>query len=149
MCLQVYFLSFSGRFLTSAAYDCAANQSECDGLGTFITSLPQDTLVFLAVQESASSSGKTLPSSVDQGLGAKNFGSVGENTAYALIGYKGNKSVDWENDEFKGASSGPAEVSAVIPIDCSYVPQGNAYAYLQNKVKYKLFCVGLSMPSGR
>ena len=79
----------------------------------------------IAVQETANTGGKTLPTSAVQGLGGSNFASVAANTAYALIGYKGTKSVDWKTDMPKADGSGPAEVSAIISIDCSYMPLGN------------------------
>ena len=118
--------SFAGRFLTSAAFDCAASQAECDKLGAFLKGLPQDVIVLLAVQDSAVVSGKTLPTSELTAVGAQQAGSVAAQTAHAVIGYKGQKNMTWKDEKFTGNGAGPAEVSSNIPISCSYVPEGNA-----------------------
>lgn len=53
----------SGLFLTSAAFDCAASQAKCNELGIFLSGLPQDTVVLIAIQESGLVSGRSLPTS--------------------------------------------------------------------------------------
>lgn len=120
-------ISYLGRFLTSAAFDCAASQAECDKLGTYLQGLPQDVIVLLAVQDSAVVSGKTLPiSKLQTAVGAQEAGNVADQTAHAIIGYKGQQSVAWKDDKLTPSGSGPAELSSSIPISCSYVPEGNA-----------------------
>ncbi|XP_068673513.1 polycystin-1-like [Montipora foliosa] len=116
------FDALSGRFFASATYNCFASQGDCDKIGTFVDSLPKDSIILVAIQESGATSSNRPPSSKLQELGSPNIGSVVENMAYALIGYKGNKTVDWKQDLFKGNGSGPAEIAAVIPIQCSYMP---------------------------
>ena len=69
-------------------------------------------------------SGRSLPTSELQGVGARSVGSVTAHSSHAVIGYKGSKSVDWKEEQFKADGAGPAEVSAIIPISCSYVPLG-------------------------
>ena len=118
--------NFVGWFFASAAYDCFASQGECDNIGTFIDKLPQDSIVLIAIQESGATSGNNPPSNKLQELGSQNSGSVAENTSYALIGYKGNQSVHWKQESFKGDGFGPVEISAVIPIQCSYIPSGKS-----------------------
>ena len=126
--ISLYFpFNSAGRFFASAAYNCFASQGDCDKIGTFVDSLPKDSIVLVAIQESGASSSNRPPSSKLQALGSRNIGSVVENTAYALIGYKGDKNVDWKQDLFKGNGSGPAEIVAVIPIQCSYMPSRKAY----------------------
>ena len=119
-------ISCLGRFLTSAAFDCAASQAECHKLGTFLQGLPQDVIVLLAVQDSAVISNKTLPTSDLTAVGAEEAGNVTNQTAHAVIGYKGQQSVTWKAEKFTPSGSGPAELSSSIPISCSYVPEGNA-----------------------
>ena len=79
----------------------------------------------IAIQESAYDSGRTLPTGALHGVGAQNAGSVVANSSYAVIGYKGNKSVDWKEEVFKANGTGPAEVLATIPITFSYIPLGS------------------------
>lgn len=122
--------SHSGHFLTSGAFDCAANQAECDKLGVFLAGLPQDVIVLLAIQDSAFDSGKTLPTSELGAVGAQQAGSVVAQTAHAVIGYKGQKSMAWKDEKFTADGAGPAEVSTSIPISCSYVPEGNAWSFM-------------------
>ena len=84
----------------------------------------------IAIQESAIDSGRTLPTSALQGVGAQNAGSVVASSSHAVIGYKGNKSVDWKDEVFRADNAGPAEVSGTIPISCSYMPLGTYYFYV-------------------
>jgi len=51
-------------------------------------------------------------------------------SSHAVIGYKGNKSVDWKDEVFRADNAGPAEVSGTIPISCSYMPLGTYYFYV-------------------
>ena len=125
-------LYFAGRFFASAAYDCVASQTACNNIGTFIDKLPQDSIVLIAIQESGATSSHRPPSSKLQKLGAQNITSVAENTSYVLIGYKGSKSVDWKQHLFKSNAAGPAEVSGLIPIQCSDLPSGKVqFNYLK------------------
>ena len=119
-------VSCLGRFLTSAAFDCAASQVECDKLGAFLQGLPQDVIVLLAVQDSAVVSDKTLPTSNLTAVGAQEAGNVADQTAHAVIGYKGQQNMTWKDDKFTSSGSGPAKLSSSISISCSYVPEGNA-----------------------
>ena len=119
-------VSCLGRFLTSAAFDCAGYQAECDKLGAFLQGLPQDVIVLLAVQDSAVVSGKTLPTNQLTEVGVQEAGNVANLNAHVVIGYKGQQSMAWKDEELKGSGSGPVELSSSISISCSYVPEGNA-----------------------
>ena len=70
-------------------------------------------------------SGRTLPTSELQEVGVQNVASITAHSSLAAIGYKGSKSVDWKSAQIEANGTGPAEVSALISINCSYVPQGN------------------------
>ncbi|KAL9957163.1 hypothetical protein ACROYT_G038767 [Oculina patagonica] len=144
------FDALSGRFLTSGAFDCAASQAECDKLGEFLTGLPQDVIVLLAIQDSAFVSGKTLPTSELGAVGAQQAGSVATQTAHAVIGYKGQKSVAWKDEKFTPSGAGPAEVSTIIPISCSYVPEDSTTCTPFNiaSQKYGGSCLNQSTSSG-
>ena len=135
---KVCWLFCSGRFLTSAAFDCAASQAECGKLGTFLNGLPQDVIVLLAVQDSAVDSGKTLPTSELTAVGAQQAGSVAKQTAHAVIGYKGQNNMPWKVEKFTVKGSGPAKVSSSIPISCSYVPEGNAKSFTSRLCRFML-----------
>ena len=97
--------------------------------------LPQDSIVLIAIQQSGATNSHRPPSIKLQKLGAQNITSVAENTSYVLIGYKGSKSVDWKQDLFKSSAAGPAEVSGLIPIQCSDLPSGKVqFNYLRKKI---------------
>ena len=139
-------LYFAGRFFASAAYDCFASQTACNNIGTFIDKLPQDSIVLIAIQESGATSSHRPPSSKLLKLGAQNIASVAENTAYVLIGYKGSKSVDWKQELFKTSAAGPAEVSGLIPIQCSDLPSGKVQF---NCFKKNIHVSGKQLPAHR
>ena len=114
--------SNAGRFLTSAAFDCAASQAKCDELGTFVSGLPQDTVVLIAIQESGLVSGRSLPTSQLEEVGIQS--SIGANSSFTSIGYKGKNAVDWKKELQNNDSARPTTIAALIPINCSYVPSG-------------------------
>lgn len=101
------------------------SQAKCDELGDFLAGLPQDVIVLLAVQDSASTSGRTLPISQLKAVGAQDAGSVAAQNSHAVIGYKGQQAMAWKKELRKNSGQGPAEVSSSIPISCSYVPEGD------------------------
>ena len=101
------------------------SQAKCDELGVFLAGLPQDVIVLLAVQDSAFSSGRTLPISELTEVGAQDAANVAANTSHAVIGYKGQQAMAWKDELRKNSGQGPAEVSSSIPINCSYVPEGD------------------------
>ena len=144
--LSLFFsrLYFAGRFFASAAYDCVASKTACDNVGTFIDKLPQDSIVLIAIQESGATSSNRPPIRKLQGLGALNITSVAENTAYILIGYKGSKSVDWKEDLLKNDGVGPANVSRLIPIQCSDLPSGKVQFHCFDK---KYICIRKTITS--
>ena len=108
--------------------------------------LPQDSIVLIAIQESGATNSHRPPSSKLQKLGAENITSVAENTSYVLIGYKGSKSVDWKQDLFKSNAAGPAEVSGLIPIQCSDLPSGTIQF---NCFKKNIHLSGKQLPAHR
>ena len=81
--------------------------------------------MLLAIQDSALASNRTLPISELTAVGAQNAGSVAAQTSHAVIGYKGQQEMAWKDEVRKNSGQGPAEVSASIPINCSYVPEGD------------------------
>ena len=101
------------------------SQAKCDELGVFLAGLPQDVIVLLAVQDSALISSRTLPTSELTAVGAQAAGNVAAQTSHAVIGYKGQQAMTWKDELWKASGQGPAEVSSSIPINCSYVPEGN------------------------
>ena len=80
--------------------------------------------MLLAIQDSAVVSGHVLPASDLNGVSAQNAGDVVAQTSHAVIGYKGQRSVTWIKEVFKGNGEGPAEVSSSIPISFSYILGG-------------------------
>ena len=87
---------YPGRFLTSAAFDCATHQAECDKLGVFLKGLPQDVVVLLAAQGPAVVTGHVLPTKELKKVGANHTENVSAQTRHAVIGYKGQmKGVTW------------------------------------------------------
>ena len=114
--------SYPGLFLTSAAFDCAASQAKCNELGIFLSGLPQDTVVLIAIQESGLVSGRSLPTSQLEEVGIQS--SIGANSSFTSIGYKGKNAVDWKKEAHNNDSAGPTTIAALIPINCSYVPSG-------------------------
>ena len=116
--------SNAGRFLTSAAFDCAASQAKCDELGTFVSGLPQDTVVLIAIQESGLVSGPSLPTNHLKEVGIQSSSTLGPNSSFTSIGYKGKNAVDWKKERQNNDGAGPTTIAALIPINCSYVPSG-------------------------
>ena len=117
-------LSYPGWFLTSTAFDCAASQAKCNELGTFLSGLPQDTVVLIAIQESGLVSGRSLPTSHLEEVGIQSSSTLGPNYSFTSIGYKGKNAVDWKNEAHNNDGAGPTTIAALITINCSYVPSG-------------------------
>ena len=114
---------YPGRFLTSAAFDCATHQAECDKLGVFLKGLPQDVVVLLAAQGPAVVTGHVLPTKELKKVGANHTKNVSAQTRHAVIGYKGQmKGMTWIKEIL--SDKGSAEVSSSIPIRFSYKPKG-------------------------
>ena len=101
------------------------SQAKCDELGVFLAGLPQEVIVLLAVQDSALAINRTLPISNLTAVGAPDAGSVVAQTSHAVIGYKGQQAMAWKDELRKASGQGPAQVSSSIPINCSYVPEGD------------------------
>ena len=126
--------SNAGRFLTSAAFDCAASQAKCDELGTFVSGLPQDTVVLIAIQESGLVSGRSLPTSQLKEVGIQSSSTLGPNSSFTSIGYKGKNAVDWKKEAHNNDSAGPTTIAALIPVNRSYVPpSGECFSHLRNE----------------
>ena len=115
---------YPGRFLTSAAFDCAASEAKCNELGTFLSGLPQDTVVLIAIQESGLVSGRSLPTNHLKEVGIQFSSTLRPNYSFTSIGYKGKNAVDWKKELQKNDGAGPTTIAALIPINCSYVPSG-------------------------
>ncbi|XP_022780269.1 uncharacterized protein LOC111321599 [Stylophora pistillata] len=143
------FDALTGRVLTSAAFDCAESQKECDKLGTFLKDLPQDVIVLLAVQDSAVGS-YTLPTSDLIGIGAQKARRVVGQTSHAVIGYKGWRGVTWIKEDFKQNGEEPAEVSSSIPISFLYLPEDSTACTPFNVAsqKYGGSCLNQSSSNG-
>ena len=116
--------SYPGRFLTSAVFDCAASEAKCNELGTFLSGLPQDTVVLIAIQESGLVSGRSLPTKHLKEVGIQFSSTLGPNYSFTSIGYKGKDAVDWKKELQNNDGAGPTTIAALIPINCSYVPSG-------------------------
>ena len=115
---------YPGRFLTSAAFDCAASEAKCIELGTFLSGLPQDTVVLIAIQESGLVSGRSLPTNHLKEVGIQFSSTLRPNYSFTSIGYKGKNAVDWKKEWQNNDGAGPTTIAALIPINCSYVPSG-------------------------
>ena len=72
--------------------------------------------MLIAIQESGLVSGRSQPEEV--GIQS----SIGANSSFTSIGYKGKDAVDWKKELQN--STGPTTIAALIPINCSYVPSG-------------------------
>ena len=126
--------SYPGRFLTSAAFDCAASQAKCNELGTFLSGLPQDTVVLIAIQKSGLVRVQDLPTNQLEEVGIQSSSSLGANSSFTSIGYKGKNAVDWKKEAHNNDSAGPTTTAALIPVNRSYVPpSGECFSHLRNE----------------
>ena len=78
--------------------------------------------MLIAIQESGLVSGRSLPTSQLEEVGIQS--SIGANSSFTSIGYKGKNAVDWKKEAHNNDSAGPTTIAALIPINCSYVPSG-------------------------
>ena len=134
---------YPGRFLTSAAFDCATHQAECNKLGVFLKGLPKDVVVLLAAQGPSVVAGHVLPTTELKKIGANHAENVSAQTRHAVIGYKGQmKGVTWIKEIL--SDKGSAEVSSSIPIRFSYKPKGKgmtAFFFFFSCLGAWCFCV--------
>ena len=78
--------------------------------------------MLIAIQESGLVSGRSLPTSQLEEVGIQS--SIGANSSFTSIGYKGKNAVDWKKELQNNDGAGPTTIAALIPINCSYVPSG-------------------------
>ena len=78
--------------------------------------------MLIVIQESGLVSGRSLPTSQLEEVGIQS--SIGANSSFTSIGYKGKNAVDWKKELQNNDSARPTTIAALIPINCSYVPSG-------------------------
>ena len=80
--------------------------------------------MLIAIQESGLVRVQDLPTNQLEEVGIQSSSSLGANSSFTSIGYKGKNAVDWKKELQNNDGAGPTTIAALIPINCSYVPSG-------------------------
>ena len=83
--------------------------------------------MLIAIQESGLVSGRSLPTSQLEEVGIQSSSTIGPNSSFTSIGYKGKNAVDWKKEGHNNDSTGPTTIAALIPVNRSYVPPSGVF----------------------
>ena len=90
--------------------------------------------MLIAIQECGLVSVRNLPTIHLEEVGIQSSSTLGPNSSFTSIGYKGKNAVDWKKEAHNNDSAGPTTIAALIPVNRSYVPpSGECFSHLRNE----------------